>query len=199
MMEDTHVKSLKPVAVLAVSAASALALVGCSAGQITQTSSQVAAVDGATAFTEDRSLSVQDVTVILEESGEAALKFVATNQDTSMQDHVLQSVSVDGTEVDLLGTTTSIDYNCVLVGDSADGIDRTPQAENACIQYVATSLENQDFAYGGNVPVTFTFDTGAVEVVATVAAPTLPSGNVARDTAKGSEHSPSGPAHNEKH
>ena len=45
-------KSLKQVAV-AAAAAGALALTGCSAGQITQTSDQVAAVDGASAATEN--------------------------------------------------------------------------------------------------------------------------------------------------
>ena len=88
-------KSLKPLAAVAV--ASALALTGCSAGQITQTSNQVAAVDGATAFTEDRELSVQDATVILAEDGQAAVKFTVTNQDRSMKDHTLKSVTVDGT------------------------------------------------------------------------------------------------------
>lgn len=166
-------KSLKPVVALTV--ASALALTGCSAGQITQTSSQVAAVDGATAFTENRELSVQDVTVVLDENGQAALKFVATNQDRSEADHQLVSAEVDGTRVNL-GSTRTIGYNCSLVSDSKDGLDRTPEAKDACIQYVANSVENKDFAYGGNVPVKFNFDAGTVEVTATVSAPTVPSG-----------------------
>lgn len=172
-------KSLKPVVVIAC----ALALTSCSAGQITQTSSQVAAVDGASAFTEDGALSVHDVTVILEENGEAALKFAATNQDTSMADHTLQSVTVDGAPVNL-GSSQKITYNCVLVGDAAASLERMPQTDSDCTQYVTTSVANKDFAYGGNLPVKFNFDSGSIEVTATVAAPILPSGQVDRDASK---------------
>ena len=173
-------KSLKQVAVIAAAGCAALALTGCSAGQITQTSNQVAAVDGASAATENGEIAVQDVTVVLAEDGQAALKFSATNQDTSMKDHTLQSVTVDGTPVQLANNNT-IKYNCVLVADSAEGLDRLPQDDNNCIDYAATSLPNKDFAYGGNVPVKFNFDTGAVEVTATVSAPTLASGQVDRE------------------
>ena len=174
-------KSLKRVAAAAVAGCATLALVGCSAGQITQTSNQVAAVDGASASTEDGSVAVQDVTVVLAEDGQAALKFTATNQDTSMKDHTLKSVDVDGQNVTISGNS-SIAYNCALVADSKDGLERMPQDRNDnCIEYTATALANDDFAYGGNVPVTFNFDTGSLDVVATVSAPTLASGQVDRE------------------
>lgn len=182
-MEDTLVKSLKPVAVLSAAAASALVLVGCSAGQITQTSSQVAAVDGATAFTEDGALSVQDVTIVLDENGKAALKFVATNQDTAMTEHRLVSADVNGKQVKM-DRANAIAYNCAVVGDSKDGLERMPQLNNGCTQYVTTTVDNDDFAYGGNVDVKFTFDTGDVDVTATVSAPNLPAGEVDRDFAR---------------
>ena len=57
-------KSLKRAAVAAVAGCATLALVGCSAGQITQTSNQVAAVDGASGSTEDGALAVRDVMVV---------------------------------------------------------------------------------------------------------------------------------------
>ena len=174
-------KSLKRVAAAAVAGCATLALVGCSAGQITQTSNQVAAVDGASASTEDGSVAVQDVTVVLAEDGQAALKFTATNQDTAMKDHTLKSVDVDGQNVTISGNS-SIAYNCALVADSKDGLERMPQDKNDnCIEYTETTLANDDFAYGGNVPVTFNFDTGSLDVVATVSAPTLASGQVDRE------------------
>lgn len=174
-------KSLKRVAAAAVAGCATLALVGCSAGQITQTSNQVAAVDGASASTEDGSVAVQDVTVVLAEDGQAALKFTATNQDTAMKDHTLKSVDVDGQNVTISGNS-SIAYNCALVADSKDGLERMPQDKNDnCIEYTTTTLANDDFAYGGNVPVTFNFDTGSLDVVATVSAPTLASGQVDRE------------------
>ena len=81
-------------------------------------------------------------------------------------------------------TPEPMGYNCSIVGNSADGLQEMPQADNACIEYVKTSVDNDDFAYGGNVPVTFTFDTGTVEAVATVAAPTVKSGETDRQPEK---------------
>lgn len=185
-MEDPLVKSLKQVAVVSVAAASALALAGCSAGQITQTADQVAAVDGASAATENGEVAVQDVHVILDENGSAALKFTATNQDTSMKDHTLNSVTVDGQAVQIEGTQ-AIKYNCALVADSAEGLERMPQDADNCIQYSATSLNNDGFAYAGNVPVTFNFDTGTIDMIATVSAPYPESGQVNREVGEGAE------------
>lgn len=174
-------KSLKPVArrggTISAAALSALALVACSAGQITQTSSQVAAVDGATAGDRATGVAVMDVNVLLDENtGEAALKFTATNQDPEGEEVTLESVTVGGQEVEL-GKTEPIAANCSLVADFADGIKALPQDEDNCIQYVVTSLENQDFAYGGAVQVTFNFDNlDPIEVNAPVVAPGLPAG-----------------------
>ena len=184
-MEDIDVKSLKSVArrggAVSVAAVSALLLAACSAGQITQTSSQVAAVNGASAQTEDGSVTVQDVTVLLDENGEAALKFTASNQDYQMHEHKLQSIEVDGQSVQM-DSTEPMGYNCNIVGDSADGLEQMPQSTDttACVEYVETALDNKDFAYGGNIPVTFTFDSGTIDVTATVAAPTLESGDSVR-------------------
>lgn len=93
-------KSLNSVArrgaIMTVAAASALALASCSAGQITQTSSQVAAVDGNQAAAESGAVVVRDVTVHLTEEGEAGVKFTAINQDTENVSHNLESVTVDG-------------------------------------------------------------------------------------------------------
>lgn len=171
-------KSLKPLAAVAV--ASALALTGCSAGQITQTSSQVAAVDGATAFTDGNEISVQDATLVLAEDGQAALKFSVTNQDKNEEDHVLEGVTVDGSPVQLSGAKP-IPYNGVLVADSAQGLKAMPKSDEGSIQYVATTVENQDFAYGGNVPVKFQFDNAVLDIDVTVSAPTLESGEVERE------------------
>lgn len=177
-------KSLKSVArrggAVSVAAASALLLAACSAGQITQTSSQVAAVNGASAQTEDGSIAVRDVTVLLDESGQAALKFTATNQDYDMREHQLQSAEVDGQAVQL-GSVKPMGYNTSIVGDSAEGLQKMPQSDSETIQYVETSLNNRDFAYGGNLPVTFTFDSGTIETVATISAPTVESGQTDSD------------------
>ena len=46
---------------------------------------------------------------------------------------------------------------------------------------MATTLENDGFAFGGARPVTFTFNTGTIEVDATVSASPLQSGDFDRD------------------
>lgn len=184
-------KSLKSAArrggIISAAALSALALASCSAGQVTQTASQVAPVNGAEGNSEDGTVAVRDVTIVLDEKGEAALKFTAINQDTSMTEHTLESVDVNGQVVSIDAEPLSRD--CVLVADSADRLEATPQADGiGCIQYTATSLDNENYAVGGNVPVTFTFDSGEIEVWAAVAAPQLPAGSHVRQVAPEGSH-----------
>ncbi|WKD58139.1 hypothetical protein CAPI_08060 [Corynebacterium capitovis DSM 44611] len=174
--------SLKPataVSAATVTALTALLLAGCSAGQITQTSDQVAAVDGASASGTATDVSAQDVTVIVQEDGTAALKFTAFNQNNSRTPHRLLNATVSGAPV-ALGATSEIPAQCTLVADSADSIESLPKAPNDCIQYVATTVDNRSFAYGGTAPVALTFDDGKLEVQAPVSAPMLPSGQSAR-------------------
>lgn len=190
-------KSLKSVArrggTISAAALSALALVACSAGQITQTSSQVAAVDGASAGNQATGVTVMDVAVLLDENtGEAALKFTASNQDPEGREYTLESVQVDGQEVEV-GATEPIGRDCSLVADSADGLDAIPQHKDGCIQYAETSLDNESFAYGGSLPVTFTFSNldAPIEVQAPVVAPGVPAGSLDTDYTNGhgeSEH-----------
>lgn len=118
-------KSLKPAAAVSAIAASALLIAGCSAGQITQTSNQVAAVDGASTTSENQEIAVQDVTLVLEENGTAALKFTAINQNDARQPHTLLSASVNGNDVVLDGPT-EIPAQCVLVADSQPAIASIP-------------------------------------------------------------------------
>ncbi|SJM69841.1 hypothetical protein FM102_13475 [Corynebacterium glutamicum] len=194
-MEDESVKSLNLAArrgaLVTVAAASALALASCSAGQVTQTSSQVAAVDGNQAGSANDPVLVRDVTVHLTTDGEAGVKFTAINQDTTHTSHTLESVTVDGEEVEL-DDAEPIERNCSLVADIQSELDLIEEPEVGCIQHVATSLDNPGFAYGGVVPVEFVFDTGTITIDATVSAPVLESGvenrEVGGDTAEASHH-----------
>ena len=87
-------------AIISVTAVSALALASCSAGHVTQTADKVAAVDGASASTEDNKVAVRDVTILVEPDGSAALKFTAVNQGYDTDVISLESVKVDGQRVD---------------------------------------------------------------------------------------------------
>ncbi len=189
LMEDAPVKSLKSAArrggIVSAAALSALALASCSAGQVTQTSTQVAAVDGAWADSEGGEVAVRDVTVLVLDDNSAALKFTAVNQDPTMTAHTLESVQVDGTEVEL-ENTPALGHDCSLVGDSEEGLEGIPETEIGCIEYTATSLDNEDFPIAGSIPVTFSFDTGTIEVTAPISAPTpTEAGTINRQSGEG--------------
>lgn len=184
-------KSLKSATrrggIVSIAALSALTLVGCSAGQVTQTADQVAAVDGNYANHTDPEVSIRDAQILLNDvNGEASLRFVVGNQDLANEEHALESVSVDGQEVQM-PATEPIGHNCTLVADAQANLEEMPQADDdiACIQYVPTTLENEDYAYGGTVPVEFTFDFGTMSLEAPVSAPDLPAGETPRDYTEG--------------
>lgn len=167
--------------IASVAALSAFALASCSAGQITQTSSQVSHVDGGHGDSEDGTVAVRDVSVILDEEGGAALKFTAINQDSTSQEHTLESIDVNGQNVELSPTPAPLQQNCSLVGHSADALEAMPQFENGCIEYVETTLDNEDYAVAGNVDVTFTFENSVIDVIATVSVDNLESGTMNRE------------------
>lgn len=168
-----------------------MALAGCSAGQITQTADQAAAVDGASVWNQDPRFSVNDITILLnDQTGEAALKFTATNEDVESDasgvGHELLSVSVDGQDVDV-SEADPIRYNCSLVADAEAHFDEhyrdesAVEATNACIQRISTEMDNNNYAFGGTVPVIFEFSFGTIEADAAVAAQTFPAGDAHRD------------------
>lgn len=161
-------KTARRGALFAVAGAAVVALSACSAGQISQTSDQVAAVDGAGAATEDKTVLVRDVTVIVNDDQSAALKFTAINDNASMQTHNLKSVKVDGKDV-TLSEKPSFERGCSVVADSKENLELLKKNDDLCITYVDTKLENPGFAVGGQKPVTFTFDNGEVEVNAAIA------------------------------
>ncbi|HIX79157.1 MAG TPA: hypothetical protein H9978_04315 [Candidatus Corynebacterium faecipullorum] len=169
-------------AIMSVTALSALALASCSAGHVAQTAEKVIAVDGASASSEDGKVAVRDVTIQVEpDTGETSLKFVAVNQGYKVDDVTLESVSVDGQDVPLEGVKP-LPRDHALYADSQANLDRLPKdGKDKNITYVTTSLENEDYAFGGSRPVTFTFNTGTIEVDATVSASPLQSGNYDRD------------------
>ena len=177
--------SLKSVtrkgATISATAIAALALASCSAGQITQTSSQVAAVDGSDAESADGNIAVRDVAIQVEpDTNEASLKFTALNQAYTDEQITLESISVDGQDVSLPGLEP-IGRTDTIVGNSQDWLDAQPQADNDRFQYVATELDNEDYGIGGYRAVTFTFSNGDIEVNAAITAPQMHAGENDRD------------------
>lgn len=167
-------------AIISVTAVSALALASCSAGQITQTADKVAAVDGASASTEDNKVAVRDVTILVEPNGTAALKFTAVNQGYDTDVISLESVEVDGQRVEM-DKAQPLHRDESIIADSQKNLDATTQQDSENVQYIATSLKNDDFGYAGDRPVTFEFSNGSIDVDATIAATQMQSGEFDRD------------------
>lgn len=167
-------------AIISVTAVSALALASCSAGQVTQTADKVAAVDGASASTEDNKVAVRDVTILVEPNGTAALKFTAVNQGYDTDVISLESVEVDGQRVEM-DKAQPLHRDQSIIADSQKNLDATTQQDSENVQYIATSLKNDDFGYAGDRPVTFEFSNGSIDVDATIAATQMQSGEFDRD------------------
>lgn len=167
-------------AIISVTAVSALALASCSAGQITQTADKVAAVDGASASTEDNKVAVRDVTILVEPNGTAALKFTAVNQGYDTDVISLESVEVDGQRVEM-DKAQPLHRDQSIIADSQKNLDATTQQDSENVQYIATSLKNDNFGYAGDRPVTFEFSNGSIDVDATIAATQMQSGEFDRD------------------
>ncbi|MEO5308649.1 hypothetical protein QKD99_02530 [Corynebacterium sp. c3Ub_189] len=179
-----NVQSLKSAArrgaIISVTAVSALALASCSAGQVAQTAEKVAAVDGASASTEDNKVAVRDVTILVEPDGSAALKFTAVNQGYDTDVISLESVKVDGQRVEM-DKAQPLHRDQSIIADSQKNLDATTQQDSETVQYIATSLKNDDFGYAGSRPVTFEFSNGSIDVDATIAATQMQSGEFDRD------------------
>ncbi|MDO4909461.1 MAG: hypothetical protein Q3962_06405 [Corynebacterium sp.] len=182
----------KNIALVALAGVAALGLGACSAGQISQTSSQVAAVDGASGNTEDNTLAVRDVAVVVDGTNTAALRFTAVNNEVGQVSHTLQSVTVDGSPVTLNGST-SLDRGCSIVADSSAALSDLTESEDACISHLATSLSNTGFAAGGTKQVQFKFDGNhSITVDAAIVAPTLDAGKENRQVGTSHEDNKAG-------
>ena len=191
-----NVQSLKSAArrgaIISVTAVSALALASCSAGQVAQTAEKVAAVDGASASTEDNKVAVRDVTILVEPDGSAALKFTAVNQGYDTDVISLESVKVDGQRVEM-DKAQPLHRDQSIIADSQKNLDATTQQDSETVQYIATSLKNDDFGYAGDRPVTFEFSNGSVDVDATIAATQMQSGEFDRDVESSEGYSSEAP------
>ncbi|WP_295624385.1 hypothetical protein [uncultured Corynebacterium sp.] len=197
-------------ALATVATASAVALVACSAGQVSQTANQVAAVDGAQneMLSSPEGIALRDVHIVVDpDGGQAALKFNAINQERSLDsEYTLTSVDVEGVgPVDLSPVTSTesheraaegeleIPRECQIVADYAGAIE--DYSENAadnpsCITYVTTSLDSSTLvgqnssAIGENRNVTFVFDgpegTEEIEMFVTISSYITEAGEVDR-------------------
>ncbi len=140
-----------------------------------------------------RSLKVQlDSTVLVEPDGTAALKFSAINQGYDTDVISLESVEVDGQRVEM-DKAQPLHRDQSIIADSQKNLDATTQQDSETVQYIATTLKNDDFGYAGSRPVTFEFSNGSIDVDATIAATQMQSGEFDRDVESSEGYSSEAP------
>lgn len=166
------------VTALALAAGASLALSACSAGQITQTSSQAAAINGTN--TDAGSIALRNVHVIypnseeysIEPGGTAQLGFTIVNLDTYVSD-TLTDISTDFAS-SVTGAGFEIEpQSSVIAGASpetaelVEGVDESPRPGSteetpAAAPSEVLTVELVDLSEGVRpgltIPITFTFE-----------------------------------------
>lgn len=158
------------LAVLAVSAA--LGASACSAGQVSQTASQVAAVSGGQGSAGD--LVVNNLQVIQPESGEgeATVGFVASFDGTGTGESVsLERVEINGEEVQL-GEAPPLERGCSIVFSADQSTPPPPVPQGVCVEHTTATLPTSDGLHiGTSVPATVSYSNGVqIEMLAGIVA-----------------------------
>ncbi|WP_072686868.1 copper chaperone PCu(A)C [Rhodococcus marinonascens] len=170
-------KSTRRVATaVALAAGAALTLSACSSGQITQTSSQVAAVNGNSA--DSGSIALRNVHVVypnsdeysIEPGGNAVLAFTAINNNESVADR-LTGISTDFAQSVTIGTATGgleiAPHTSLAAGppvqafeDSLVALNQSDENADAPTRVLLVTLDdlNEGVRPGLTFPVTFTFE-----------------------------------------
>ena len=191
-------------ALIAACCASAPSLVGCSAGQITQTDSQVAAVDGAFADVGD-SIALRDVLIPAPPNSNGTypagssvpVLLTIINQGTRA-DRLIAVTSPVASQVLVLGTTTIPPGTNVTstAGSASAGVQSQSPLVVGQLRIVLSTT--QPLRAGLNTPVTFVFENaGSVTLPVPMAVPVesvsevnvVESGEHSGDEHSGDEHS----------
>ncbi|MEV8222802.1 hypothetical protein [uncultured Dietzia sp.] len=174
---------LRRTALVVLAVGAALGASACSAGQVSQTANQVAAVDGGRGSAGD--LHVNDLQVVVPENGgEARVGFVASFTGYGLGEAVsLDQVEIDGTPVQL-GETRPLQRGCTIVVDATEGAEPAPAPEGVCVeQSTATLPSADDLDVGVSVPATVSFSNGdRIETEAAVVGELVEAGEYTRPT-----------------
>lgn len=190
-------RSFAVTALIAACCASAPSLVGCSAGQITQTDSQVAAVDGAYADV-GGNIALRDVLIptptqsngTYPTGSSVPVLLTIINQGTRA-DRLITVTSPAASQVLVLGTTTIAPGTNLTstVGSASAGVQ--PQSPLVVGQLRIVLNTSQPLRAGLNTPVTFVFENAGTVTLPVPMAPPVESVsevNVVESEHSGDEH-----------
>lgn len=176
-LKNTAVRS----ALALVAAGSLLAATACSAGQVTQTADQVAAVNGVA--TDVSHLILNDAAIVVDPDNKLAVKVTISNTENEGRQVTLQSITVNGQQA-TLGGESSVQAGANLVLDYPAAVDALEQQGSTLTNtYGTATIDNgAGLSIGNSATVTVTFDNGeSVEVSAPVVGYTPEAGAYYRD------------------
>ena len=172
---------LRRTALVVLAVGTALGASACSAGQTSQTASQVAAVDGGRG--EAGELTVNDLQVIVdEENAEARVGFAVSLTGYGFDESVsIDSVEIDGMPVQL-GATQPMERGCTIVFDAREDAEPGQAEGDICLERaVATLPGSEDLRMGTSVPATLSFSNGdQIETNAAVMGSIVEAGDYTR-------------------
>ncbi|WP_291086025.1 hypothetical protein [Dietzia sp. UBA5065] len=150
---------LRRTALVVLAVGAALGASACSAGQVSQTAGQVAAVDGGRGTAGD--LTVNDLVVVVPESGEARLGFAASFTGSGLGDSVsLDRVEIGGVEA-RVGQSEPLQRGCSLIVSAAADATPVPRTDDICVERTTATLPaGDDLNVGNSLPATLTFSNG---------------------------------------
>jgi copper(I)-binding protein len=157
------------VAVAACALAASAALAGCSAGQISQTATQQAAVNGTAATVwpitlRNVHLRAPQTSDYVQPGSDVELLFVATNESPDTPDKLVSITSDYGT-VSLAGDTTLPPTGALVVGEPDGQIAPLEQTEPAATPKATVAL-SKPVTNGITYDFTFTFEKAGSTTVA---------------------------------
>ena len=161
---------LRRTALVVLAVGTAVGMSACGAGQISQTAGQVAAVDGGQGSAGE--LYVNDLVVVLPETGEARLGFVASFTGTGMGESIsLDRLEIDGIEAQI-GESQPLERGCSLIVSAAEDAEPVPGGDDLCVERTTATLPGaDDLQIGTSVPATVSFSNGdQIEMAAAVIA-----------------------------
>ncbi|MGH8921793.1 MAG: copper chaperone PCu(A)C [Actinomycetes bacterium] len=197
-MSRRHRSLRRPLAVTTLIAAccvTALALVGCSAGQITQTDSQVAAVDGAYGDVGD-DIALRDVLIPLPPGRDGTyptgsnvpVLLTIINQGTSA-DELISVSSPAASQVLVMGASTIPPGTNITSADGATPAGAQPRSPLVFGELRIVLVTTQPLRAGLNTPVTFVFrNAGKKTVPVPMATPPESADEALQSSGERSEH-----------
>jgi copper(I)-binding protein len=186
---DSKPRSSRVAALAATGLIGALALAGCSAGQISQTASQESAVDGNAAVINNPPSSIalrnvriqaQQNTDFLHPGANVDLVLVVVNQSPDVADKLV-GITTDIGKVTVTGDATLPAGGTLFVGTPSGQNNKAVNAVEAADSVKATVALSKPITNGPNYNFTFNFEkAGSVSLPVPISAPEGPPLSAAR-------------------